>query len=260
MLALDCYPSKLLLAVLVLTTLLSSIAATAQDKIVQFQTNVGDFNLTLNPTNNPNLQLYVDNLLAYVKSGRYDNTVINRAEDRNTVPPSEFVIQWGIFVADATRTGQLGVDGFTSIQEFDPVVVDGDGDGQVDFDTSGLSNTLGTVAFAISANLNSATSSIYVNLNDNSFLDAQGFVPFAVIEDLTIINSIANLPTVNLGSQIGEPYNLHFRDIPITGQDEFVIVQRATVVPEPASITCFFSSIFFYLLAVHIAAPRIRHN
>lgn len=242
MFATDSYSSKFRIAAFALTALLytTSTSISARGNIVQFQTNAGNFDVTLNPTENPNIQPYVDNFLAYVSSGRYNDTVINRAA-------GDFVVQWGSFVADVTTTSQLGVGGFSSIEKFDPVIVDVDGNGQVDFDTGGLSNTLGTVAFALSAgNPNSATSSIYVNLKDNSFLDAQGFVPFAVIEDFAAINSITNLPTVSLGSQIGVgSNNLAYSDVPIIGQDEFVIVRQAIVVPEPASIAYLFSGLVF---------------
>ena len=45
-----------------------------------FETNAGSFDMELNPTHEPLLQGNVDNLLQYVTTGRYDNTVINRAE------------------------------------------------------------------------------------------------------------------------------------------------------------------------------------
>lgn len=219
--------------------MLSQIPAVIAQNVVHFHTNAGNFVVTLNPTGNSDLQPYVDNFLAYVNSDRYDNTVINRAAGSGT---EEFVIQWGSYKADVTTTDQLGIGGFSSIESFDPVIVDADNNGKVDFDTTGLDNTLGTVSFALSTGPNTATSSIFVNLKDNSFLNdedfhVQGFVPFAVINDLTVINSIASLPTENLASQIGTSSgNFHYADIPIIGEDEFVIVTRATANPEESDL------------------------
>ena len=207
--------------------MLSLAPVTAKGNYIQFQTNVGNFNVTLNPTNNPNLQPYVDNFLAYAFSGRYDNTVINRAQEG-------FVIQWGSFVADVTTTSELEF-GFSSIERFDPVIVDADGNGQVDFDTSALNNTLGTVSFALSTGPNTAAGSIFVNLGDNSGLDSQGFVPFAVIEDLTVIDTISNLTNLDLRPQIGGG-GLAYSDVPIIDPDEFVIVEQAIVVLEAVDL------------------------
>lgn len=221
---------------------LQPISANAQTDVVRFETNVGNFDLTLNPTGNPNLEPYVDNLLAYVNSGRYDNTLITRADEG-------FVIQWGLFQADATTTDELeaiGFSGLSRIEEFEPLIVDADNDGQVDFDTSDLNNVAGTVSFALSAlGPNSATSSIFVNLADNSFLlDDLEFVPFAFIEDLTTINAIANLQNEDLSEALNTtPGNLIVSDVPILGQNELVIVQRAFVVPEPATLVGLLTSL-----------------
>ncbi len=237
-----------LFAVFFTLCLLLMTPKSAQGKSVQFQTNVGNFRVILNPTNNSNLLQYVENFLAYVESGRYDNTIIHRADELLGNPsPGEFVVQWGSFVADITKTDQLGRDGFSEIETFDPLIIDADNDGEVDFDTSGLTNSVGTVAFALTSNINSATSSIYVNLSNNTFLDSVGYVPFAVIEDLTVINTVANLPTEDFRALVEEGrFNLSYSDVPIVGQDNFVIVSRAIVIPEPGTtILLIFATLCF---------------
>ena len=53
-----------------------------------------------------------------------------------------------------------------------------------------VSNKLGTVTFA-TAGPNSRTTQLFVNLNDNSRLDAQGFTPFGeVSEGMTVVQNL----------------------------------------------------------------------
>ena len=72
-----------------------------------------------------------------------------------------FVIQWGI-------AGQPAVTAaWDTVIADDPVV---------------LSNLRGTVAFA-TAGPNTRTTQLFINLADNSRLDAQGFAPFATVSE-----------------------------------------------------------------------------
>ena len=67
----------------------------------------------------------------------------------------------------------------------------------------GLSNTVGTVALALpgdgmgGTNQNAGTSSFFVNLTSNTFLDAD-FTVFAAIPDMTVINEIMALMQTDL--------------------------------------------------------------
>ncbi|MEQ8209223.1 MAG: peptidylprolyl isomerase [Lacipirellulaceae bacterium] len=221
--------------------LLGLTQVAAEDTVVRFQTNAGRFDVLLNPTNNQNLQPLVDSFLDYVNSGRYDNTVMNRSAD--LISGDDFVTQWGGFVADVATVDQLGTGGFSTVEEFDSVILDADNDGEIDFDTSGLGNTIGTVAFALRfGGPNTSSSSVFVNLSDNLFLEEQGYVPFAVVQDLAaFIDTIADLPTFDLSSQIGSPGNLAYTDVPILGQNRFVVVRRAFVIPEPGTLSLFLS-------------------
>ncbi|MEO2047416.1 MAG: peptidylprolyl isomerase [Pirellulales bacterium] len=216
---------------------------------VRFDTNVGNFDMVLNPDNDSNLQSLVDNLLAYVEAGRYDQTVINRAVDGDDSDPSnDFVLQMGSFLIDSifppSTAGELTAN---PIERFDAVVVDADGDGAVDF--SPVTNGRGTVSLALSSGgPNTGTSSFFVNLGDNSFLDSQGFVPFAEIADMTTVDLIMQLNNVDVYSQ--ESSNLTLKDIPLIDNGSLVFIERAfelsspavsegassTGVPEPSSI------------------------
>ena len=73
-----------------------AFASLAGAQIVRFKTTAGDFDVVLNPTNKPALQGHVDNFLNYVMSGRYDNTVINRADEN-------FVLQMGAFTTASSQ-------------------------------------------------------------------------------------------------------------------------------------------------------------
>ncbi len=196
-------------------SLISPAIAPAQ--IMRFQTNVGSFDLELNPTNDPNLQPLVDNMVAYIGLGRYHYTAINRA-------PDGFVLQMGSFLGfPPTPNDFLGL--LQEIRRLDAVVIDSDGDGQVDF--GALSNTRGTVSLALSsAGPNSGTSSFFVNLGDNSFLDSQGFVPFARVVDMAVVDNIMALQKTNLS---GDPNDLTFSDVPLLDSGRLVILESVHV-------------------------------
>jgi len=62
----------------------------AMAQTVRFDTNVGNFDVVLNPNGISGLQGHVDNFLQYVEGGFYDNLLINRT-------PNNFVMQLGRF-------------------------------------------------------------------------------------------------------------------------------------------------------------------
>lgn len=204
-------------------------STTAWSQTVRFETNVGDFDMVLNPTNDPNLQPLVDNLIAYVGLGRYHFTAINRAADNdNTDPSDDFVLQMGGFLG-FVPTPELWPQTFQGVERLPEAVTDADGDGDVDFNT--LTNSRGTVSLALAAgDVNSGTSSFFINLGNNAFLDAQGFVPFAEIENMDTIDRILALEQRDLSPAVGEPGNLAFIDVPLTEDERIVVVKRAMVV------------------------------
>jgi peptidyl-prolyl cis-trans isomerase A (cyclophilin A) len=193
---------------------------------VRFDTNVGTFDLELNPTGNANLQGHVDNMLAYVDSGRYDLTVINRAVDG-------FVLQMGGFELANSLTLPSRFSDFPAVATDAAVVVDADNDGQVDFDVSGLLNTRSTVSLALSTGPNTGTSSFFVNLASNPSLDSDDlrFIPFANVLNMATIDLIVGLPQANYqdGSLAGD-------NVPTLRGDHTVFVERAFVLDPPEAV------------------------
>ncbi|MCA9240581.1 MAG: peptidylprolyl isomerase [Planctomycetales bacterium] len=201
-------------------------ASLTEAQTVRFLTSVGAFDMRLNPTDNPNLQSHIDNLVAYVGSGRYHAGVVNRA-------PDGFVLQLGGFMGEGVSIDTLPLGGFDATDAFNNVTVDANNDGQVDFSTNGLTNTRGTVSLALAAgDANSGTSSFFVNIGDNSFLDSQNFVPFAVIDNMATIDRIMALEKVDLSSQVGQPGSLAYTDVPVTADGELVVLESIMVISE----------------------------
>ncbi len=203
------------------TVVVCLLAGSLSAQTIRFDTNVGTFDMKLNPTGNPFLQGHVDNMLAYVEAGRYDVTVINRAA-------TNFVLQMGGFQAPFLSLPS-NFNAFPSVATFDPVIVDQNGDRQVDFDLGDLTNNRASVTLALAPNQpNSGTSSFFINLNDtNDFLDDSGFVPFATIENMETVNLIMALNQANLDPSSN---NLAAINIPILEDNKLVIIERAFVV------------------------------
>ncbi len=194
---------------------------------VRFSTSVGAFDLVLNPTNNPALQAHVDNMLANVAAGVYSGSVVNRAAEG-------FVLQLGGFFSESNALAEVPFNGWESTENFDPVVVDANNDGAADFNftAAGLSNTRGTVSLALAGgNLNSGSASFFINIGNNAAsLNNQGFVPFASIPDMTVIDRIMALTNVSLASRFGQSSsNLGFTDVPLTSDGNLVLIEGVTV-------------------------------
>ncbi len=218
---------------------------------VRFDTNVGNIDLVLNPTGNTDLQGHVDNMLAYVEAGRYENTVLNRADNGSNPddPSDDFVLQFGGFLTN-TRSLPSSFNDFPAVQAFDPVIVDLDGDGNVDFNREDLTNTRGTVTLALSNGPNTGTSSFFVSLGDNSFLDANGFVPFAVVQDMSTVDFILRLNQAALGT------DLTTGNIPVLEDNQLVFVERAFVLdPNPVALSLANDSSDTVLSEVQLPTP-----
>jgi cyclophilin family peptidyl-prolyl cis-trans isomerase len=197
-------------------------------QVVRFQTTVGDFDMVLNPGNNPVLQEHVDNMLAYVENGNYKGSWINRA-------PDGFVLQMGGFFSN-TKRPPLTIDSVRSVASFGPI----EGAPAVDND---LSNTAGTVALALSGlptggtNQDSGSSSFFINVGSNTFLDPD-FTVFAAIPDMTVVNEIMALTKTDLSDESREPPfgvdpgNLAFSDVPLTAAGFQVFIKRAFVISD----------------------------
>jgi peptidyl-prolyl cis-trans isomerase A (cyclophilin A) len=151
--------------------LLSALAAStaAQATEVAVCTDRGRVVLELADTQSP---LHVENFLRYVDMGYYSGTVFHR------VAPA-FVVQGG------------GVDRKLRGRPTLPPVANES--------SNGLSNVRGSVAAARTQDPNSATAQFFVNLEDNTALDAgrePGYTVFGrVKEGIALFDEISRLPT-----------------------------------------------------------------
>jgi cyclophilin family peptidyl-prolyl cis-trans isomerase len=209
---------------------LFSFVAAAPAQVVRFETTVGSFDMVLNPRNDARLRGHVDNMLMYVNNHSYDTSWINRAD-------TGFVLQMGGFHAHTKRPGST-IAQTRSVDAFTPVL------GEPASTFTGLSNTIGTVAMALpglptgGTNQDGGTSSFFVNLTSNAFLDAD-FTVFAAIPDMTVVNQIMGLTKVdkttdpNFGAGGG---NLAFSDVPVTAEGFQVFIKRAFVINDTMSV------------------------
>ena len=244
----------------------SLLCVSASAQTVRFDTNVGNFDVVLNPNGLTELLGHVDNFLAYVDGGFYNNLLIHRS-------PDNFVMQLGRFQIGSIFPPNASSDFNDNINNrFDPVTVDADNDGTVDFDTEGLTNTRGMISLALSGtDSNSGTSEFFVNLSDNSRLDAQegsgeaDFVPFAFVPDMSTIDLIFKLKNENLFSGA-------FEDVRMLNNNTLVYVEKAFViaatpegssgsatlesvsVPEPPSLVLAIGA----LVAIYVLKPSKR--
>ena len=149
---------------------------------VRLSTTAGDVVLQLEPEKAPKT---VENFLAYAKAGHYNGTIFHRVI-------SDFMIQGGGMTADMSEKPTKA-----------PIVLEA---------RNGLSNTRGTVAMARTAVPNSATSQFFINVRDNTFLDAanardgNGYAVFGrVIEGMDTVDKIKAAPTTSKGGHENVP-------------------------------------------------------
>lgn len=162
--------------------------------MIVFNTNKGAITIELDFDRAPKSAA---NFLQYAKDGFYDGTIFHRVIDN-------FMIQGGGFES-----------GMKQKDNGDPIENEAD---------NGLSNTLGTVAMARTADPHSATSQFFINVNDNLFLDHRdkspqgwGYAVFGRVTDgMEVINQIKTCAT---GTRSGH------QDVP----EEEIIVESTVV-------------------------------
>jgi len=207
--------------------LFASVAAA--QSVVRFDTSVGSFDMVLNPTNNSRLQGHVDNMLQYVENGNYNGSWINRAGE--SAAGEDFVLQMGGQFAH-TKRPPLTLASTRPVAAFAPIT----GAPMI----SGLSNTFGTVSLALpGSNSNGGTSSFFVNVTDNSFLD-QNFTVFAAISDMSVVNQIMALTDLDLTDPSRTPPFLGdettFGNVPVQPNGFQVFIERAFVITDALSV------------------------
>ena len=189
---------KKLISILIFITLSFTITwAEPQYPRIQLETSQGNIVLKLDRNKAPKT---VDNFLAYVKSGFYDNTIFHRVI-------RGFMIQGGGLSEDMERKTTLS-----------PIKNEAD---------NGLKNRAGTIAMARTGDPHSATAQFFINTVDNSFLNhrgknAQGWgycVFGEVVEGMSVVQSIENTrTTIRNGRQ----------DVPRTT----VFIKKATILKD----------------------------
>ena len=148
---------------------------------VRIVTSMGDILVELDRENAP---ISVNNFLNYVDDEFYDNTIFHRVI-------ADFVIQGGGFDADLEQK-----------ETEDPITNESD---------NGLKNSRGTIAMARTSDADSATSQFYINLVDNSSLNAtggaDGYAVFGkVIDGMDVVDAIGEVATESRDG---------FNDVPI---------------------------------------------
>ena len=143
---------------------------------VTLTTSAGEIVVELNAAKAPKS---VANFLQYVKAGHYDGTVFHRVIEN-------FMIQGGGFSADLKEKPTRA-----------PIPLES---------RNGLSNSRGTVAMARTSNPDSATAQFFINLQDNTFLDAakspdgNGYAVFGtVVSGMDVVDRIRVVQTGNRG-------------------------------------------------------------
>ncbi len=117
--------------------------------LVEMKTSQGTIQIELYPEKAPKT---VDNFLAYVDQGFYDETIFHRII-------RDFMIQGGGFDKKDRRK-----------ETASPIVNEAD---------NGLKNRSGSLAMARTNQVDSATSQFFINLTDNDFLNHRGKTPNA---------------------------------------------------------------------------------
>lgn len=162
---------------------------------VKLHTNHGVITLELDAEKAP---ITVENFLAYVSAGHYDNTVFHRVIDG-------FMIQGGGFEP-----------GMKQKPTRDPIQNEAD---------NGLKNERGTIAMARTQAPHSASAQFFINVADNDFLNHRspdlqgwGYCVFGKVSDgFDVVDQIRKVKTGSSGFH---------QDVP----KEDVIIERAEIV------------------------------
>jgi peptidyl-prolyl cis-trans isomerase A (cyclophilin A) len=168
-------------------------AAPVGAQTVRLSTSQGDIVLQLNAAKAPRT---VENFVQYVKAGHYNGTIFHRVIDG-------FMVQGGGMTPDMKEKPTRA-----------PIPLESN---------NGLSNAAGTVAMARTNNPNSATAQFFINVRDNTFLDAaqsrdgHGYAVFGkVVSGMDVVDKIRKVATSNKGMHA---------DVPVTP----IVIQQVTL-------------------------------
>ncbi|NQT24841.1 peptidyl-prolyl cis-trans isomerase [candidate division KSB1 bacterium] len=183
------------------------VQVTDQPIPIVIETSAGNIELELYPDKAP---VSVKNFLGYVESGFYDNTIFHRVI-------RGFMIQGGGFDKDHAEK-----------QSGEPIVNEAG---------NGLKNLRGTIAYARTNVVNSATAQFFINHGDNASLNHQnetqagfGYAVFGkVTKGIEVVDKIAGVKTGTKKMTImyqGQKKQQPYQDVPL----EPVIVKSIKVV------------------------------
>ena len=170
----------------------TSVLAQSAPK-VKFKTTQGEFVVELYPDKAP---VTVENFLKYVKDKHYDGTIFHRVI-------GDFMIQGGGFDASMAEKPTRA-----------PIALEA---------RNGLKNDRGTIAMARIREPNSATAQFFVNVVDNSGLnapqpDGNGYAVFGkVVQGMDTVDKIRGVATTNKGM---------YQNVPATP----IVINSATLV------------------------------
>ncbi len=169
--------------------------------VVRFNSSAGRMDFELFDTEAPNT---VENFLNY--ETRYQNSIVHRSAKTNQ--GADFVIQGGGFRINDS-------DDLVAITTDAPVSSEAN---------SANSNVRGTLAMALlSGEPDSGTSQWFINLGNNTFLDAQSFTVFGRVigAGLDVADAIAALNRFDVSDLLGSATFSALNEAPLTGYTEF---------------------------------------
>ena len=171
--------------------------------VVRFETNQGDFDVELFNGAAPNT---VANFLNYVRSGRYDQTFVQRSNRVND--PGQL---GGIGVLQAGGFAFSQTEGLSAVPTDTPDA----------FEQTGRTNAERTLAMARTSNPNSATSQFFINTVANAALDPANnrFAVFGrVIQGWDVVQAIAALNRVDARNDpaFAGTFSGNFQNLPVT--------------------------------------------
>ena len=165
--------------ILMLTFSLFTFAVSAETVIME--TNMGEIEIELNETKAP---ITVKNFLSYVDDKFYDGLIFHRVINN-------FMIQGGGYDENMKEKKTKA-----------PIKNEA---------KNGLTNDVGTIAMARTADPDSASSQFFINVNDNSSLnypspDGHGYAVFGkVTKGMHVVNRIKTVKTGNLSGHANVP-------------------------------------------------------
>jgi len=186
-----------LLLVLFLSIIPILLIAQENPKVLM-KTSMGDITIELFQDKAP---VSVENFLSYVKDDFYDGLIFHRVI-------KDFMIQGGGYNAKMQKK-----------QTKDPIKNEA---------TNGLKNNRGTIAYARTSVINSATSQFFINHVDNDFLNHKsknpseyGYAVFGkVVDGMDVVDKIANVKVHSLSNGM--------QNVPV----EPVVIESVNVIEE----------------------------